>query len=115
MFELRLLNKYKTHLDGDFSHGTFMDGSVVVETAEELEAIKIKFLTQGILRLRVATHRYIRDTVEQEPRTVEFLNPDPSKNFDAHTYARGKHIFGDGFTHYTNGYTMYYWLEARLL
>lgn len=114
--EISLVHKYETNFfNGDYSRGTFFEGSIFVPS-DQLDDIVKKFQKTGEIELYAATDRYLSRKKSEKVSKFRFMNPDPANNFDGQTYSSVVHPFGTGFIHYDTkyGYTYFYWLEISL-
>jgi hypothetical protein len=116
-YQIRLLHKYETHLwSGDYSRGTFFEGSVTVcGGLKDVDVVVDRFKTLGVIELYEATNKYESDCKIADDRLtrLEFLNADVSKNVRGAKFSRQMHQFGDGFVCVNErGYTYMYWLHV---
>jgi hypothetical protein len=114
MFYISLLHKYETSLyKGDYSRGTFFEGSINVSSQEEVLNIFNRFKNEAVIELYKATDRYSSKTVSETLSRLEFQNKDIVHNFEGHMYQSGDHRFGQGFIYHDtkSNYRYYYWIS----
>lgn len=113
MFTVSLVHKYETSIyKGDFSHGTFFEGSIIVDSQKEVDDIIERFREKGEIELYEAVDRYLSEEISTNKTLLQFCNTNIDNNFDKNKYERRKHVFGNGYVYYDKryNYKYYYWL-----
>jgi hypothetical protein len=116
MFTISLVHKYETGLyKGDYSHGTFFEGSIIANSQKEVDDIVERFKDKGEIELHEAIKKYISKDVSTNKTLIQFSNTDLNYNLDKNEYKRMNHIFGDGYFYSTkeHNYKYYYWLKIE--
>lgn len=115
MYTISLVHRYETGLyKGDYSHGTFFEGSIVVQDEKEVNEIVQRFKDEGEIELHEAVKKYLSKDISTNKTLLQFCNTDIENNFNKVQYERRKHVFGDGYVYYDKkyNYKYYYWLQV---
>ncbi len=100
---INLVHKYETGLcDGDWSNGTFLEGTISVATKEELDAIVYRFIKEGKIDLYENIGKYIENNLADKITTVD-LSKFVYSNY---VYGRNK-----GYIECRSSYQYHYWLN----
>lgn len=128
MFVINLVSTESPSLyEGNYSNKIFLEGKIEVNTLNEVEEIKNKFLNKGIIYLYQNFSKYSEDIFSDSLIEINikdfFYNRYNEKIRDTITFNRSCHSFGEGYTFCVNtrtsmeryksqyGYKYHFWLE----